>query len=92
MTSGQIFVTQIGTNGIIKGFIQTQSVNSYLLNDSLTLIIEVAEPEEQTVEPKFIRDFQTMKNISDFSDFTYRVGGQNFPVHKVVLSGKKFNF
>lgn len=80
-------------------FIDQSSFQSYLVNGDLLLSIEI-KAETKYASEDFCENImkqknKVMKDLNAFigerstSDFTYRVDDQEFPVHKMMLSGKQ---
>lgn len=78
-------------------FIYQQTVNQCLLNGALVLSIEIKIEKNYASEDlcdnimkqksKIMKDLNAFIGERKTSDFTYRVDDQEFPVHKMMLSG-----
>lgn len=78
-------------------FIQQDTFDQYLVNDCLTLSIEVEIITKYSASNfgsklndhtgKVLKDLNAIKDSTDISDFTYNVGDTPFHVHKMMLAG-----
>lgn len=76
-------------------FIHRDTIDGCLINDTLFLDIKVVVRTTQKVNEyiegpqKLSDDLLSMLMTSEFSDFTFIVERKRFPVHKIILAGKK---
>jgi hypothetical protein len=81
-----------------QGFIYQCQTNSYLVSGSLIIGINIeietkqscSEIGKRLMEQKgnLVDDLNAFIGNKEISDFTYRVDGEEFPVHKAILAGE----
>lgn len=76
-------------------FIHRNSLEEFLINDTLFLDIKVVVRTTQKVTEyiegpqKLSDDMLVMLKTAEYSDFTFVVERKRFPVHKIILAGKE---
>jgi len=85
-----------GTNGY--ALLSSYGGGPPLTNGSLSLQLKIGATinldasslgaQLESKQSKVLKDFSAMANEDQLTDFTFTVGGQDFPIHKAILAGE----